>query len=168
MTSPAGATGLTARLPAAVQGKRGRLLIGTGAVVVAIAVGAGILLGTRKAEPDPSLTGVQAPIPTFAPAPLPVPVPAVVPDLITSETLTVPPTPTPAVQPAPKRAAGHDDHAAPHQGRRPTAGTETPAPATADRRPRSRRNPRRRTPPRRRSRRSAIAEPPLGLSERRT
>ena len=51
-------------LPAAVQGKRGRTLIGTGAVVVAIAVGAGILLGTRKAEPDPSLTGVQAPIPT--------------------------------------------------------------------------------------------------------
>ena len=48
MTSPAGATGLTARLPAAVQGKRGRLLIGTGAVVVALAVGAGILLGTRQ------------------------------------------------------------------------------------------------------------------------
>ena len=75
MTSPAGATGLTARLPAAVTGKRGRMLIGTGAVVVALAVGTGIVLGTRKAEPDPSLTGVQAPIPTFAPAPLPVPVP---------------------------------------------------------------------------------------------
>ena len=47
MTSPAGATGLMARLPAAVQGKRGRMLIGTGAVVVALAVGTGILLGTR-------------------------------------------------------------------------------------------------------------------------
>ena len=68
MTSPAGATGLTARLPAAVTGKRGRMLIGTGAVVVALAVGTGIVLGTRKAEPDPSLTGVQSPIPTSAPA----------------------------------------------------------------------------------------------------
>ena len=60
MTSPAGATGLTARLPAAVTGKRGRMLIGTGAVVVALAVGTGIVLGTRKAKPDPSLTGVQS------------------------------------------------------------------------------------------------------------
>jgi molecular chaperone DnaK len=102
MTSPAGATGLTARLPAAVQGKRGRLLIGTGAVVVAIAVGAGILLGTRKAEPDPSLTGVQAPIPTFAPAPLPVPIP-VVPEVIPSETLTPTVTPPPPAVKAPTK-----------------------------------------------------------------
>jgi len=96
VTSPVAATGLTARLPAAVTGKRGRLLLGTGAVVVALAVGAGILLGTRKSEPDPSLTGVQSPIPTFAPAPLPVPVPAVVPE-ITSATLT--PTTTPPAPP---------------------------------------------------------------------
>jgi hypothetical protein len=102
MTSPAGATGLTARLPAAVQGKRGRMLIGTGAVVVALAVGAGILLGTRKAEPDPSLTGVQSPIPTFAPAPLPVPVP-VLPEAIPSETLTPTVTPPPPAVKAPTK-----------------------------------------------------------------
>ncbi len=102
MTSPAGATGLTARLPSAVTGKRGRMLIGTGAVVVALAVGAGILLGTRKAEPDPSLTGVQAPIPTFAPAPLPVPIP-VVPEAIPSETLTPTVTPPPPAVKAPTK-----------------------------------------------------------------
>jgi hypothetical protein len=105
MTSPAGATGLTARLPAAVTGKRGRMLIGTGAVVVALAVGTGIVLGTRKAEPDPSLTGVQSSIPTSAPAVLPIPVPAVVPETITSETATPTTTTTaPAAKPAPKRA----------------------------------------------------------------
>jgi molecular chaperone DnaK len=104
MTSPAAATGLTARLPAAVTGKRGRMLIGTGAVVVALAVGTGIVLGTRKAEPDPSLTGVQSSIPTSAPAVLPIPVPAAVPELIPSETATLTPTTTaPAAKPAPKR-----------------------------------------------------------------
>ena len=116
MTSPAGATGLTARLPAAVTGKRGRMLIGTGAVVVALAVGAGILLGTRKAEPDPSLTGVQSPIPTFAPAPLPVPVPAWCRSRSPSETLTARHDAHAGREAGPQAGAGHDDHAAPAPG----------------------------------------------------
>ena len=117
MTSPAGATGLTARLPAAVQGKRGRMLIGTGAVVVALAVGTGILLGTRKAEPDPSLTGVQSSIPTSAPAPLPVPVPVVVPETITVGDADSDRDRAHADREGGHQAdAGHDDDATPDHG----------------------------------------------------
>ena len=141
MTSPAGATGLTARLPAAVTGKRGRMLIGTGAVVVALAVGTGIVLGTRKAEPDPSLTGVQSSIPTSAPAPLPIPVPAVVPETIPSETTTAHPTTTaPAAKPAPKRARVTTTTRRPPPGSCPKPAP--PAPADPPKTPRPRREPR--------------------------
>ena len=53
------------------------MLIGTGAVVVALAVGAGIFLGNRDVEPppDPSLTGVESSIPAPQPAPFPAPPP---------------------------------------------------------------------------------------------
>ena len=83
MTSADGATATMTRLPAAVSGTRGRMLIGTGAVVVALAVGAGIYLGNRDVEPppDPSLTGAESSIPAPQPAPFPAPppIPVVVP-----------------------------------------------------------------------------------------
>ena len=102
MTSADGATATMTRLPAAVSGTRGRMLIGTGAVVVALAVGAGIYLGNRDVEPppDPSLTGAESSIPAPQPAPFPAPppIPVVVPT--TAETTTT----TTTAQPAPKRA----------------------------------------------------------------
>ena len=86
MTSADGATATMTRLPAAVSGTRGRMLIGTGAVVVALAVGAGIYLGNRDVEPppDPSLTGAESSIPAPQPAPFPAPppIPVVVPTTV--------------------------------------------------------------------------------------
>ena len=128
MTSPAGATGLTARLPAAVTGKRGRMLIGTGAVVVALAVGTGIVLGTRKAEPDPSLTGVQSSIPTSAPAVLPIPAPVAVPETTAVGDGDAHPDDDRAGREAgPEAGAGHDDDAARRPGSCPSRRHRLPA-----------------------------------------
>ena len=104
MTSADGATATMTRLPAAVSGTRGRMLIGTGAVVVALAVGAGIYLGNRDVEPppDPSLTGAESSIPAPQPAPFPAPppIPVVVPTLSVTTTTTT----TTTAKSAPKRA----------------------------------------------------------------
>ena len=104
MSSPTGGAGHTSRLPAAVRGKRGRMLIGTGAVVVvALAAGVGILLGNRDVSQETSLTGVQSSIPPPLPAPPQLaPVPVVLPTL-TPVTTTEAPPPTEA-KAAPKRA----------------------------------------------------------------
>jgi actin-like ATPase involved in cell morphogenesis len=101
MATADGATTTATRLPAAVRGSRGRMLVGTGAVVVALAVGAGILIGAREPEPpDPSLTGVESTISPPAPVPLP-PVPLVLPEVTTTVETTT--TTTTTAAPAPKR-----------------------------------------------------------------
>jgi molecular chaperone DnaK len=126
MSSPSGGAGHTSRLPAAVRGKRGRVLIGTGAaVVLALAAGVGIMLGNRDVSQETSLTGVQSSIPAPLPAPPQLaPVPVVLPTLTPVTTTEAPPPPPEEAKPAPKRA-----RAVPTTTRRPTRAVQkAPAP----------------------------------------
>jgi molecular chaperone DnaK len=125
MSSPSGGAGHTSRLPAAVRGKRGRVLVGTGAVVVlALAAGVGILLGNRDVSQETSLTGVQSSIPAPLPVPPQVaPVPVVLPTLTPVTTTEAPPPPAEEAKPAPKRA-----RAVPTTTRRPTRAVQKAPP----------------------------------------
>jgi hypothetical protein len=124
------AAATTSRIPAAVSSRRGRMLLGTGAVVVALAAGTGILLGTRNAGQETSLTGVQSSIPAARPVPQVAPPPLIVLEQTTTAVTPTTDTTTAAARATTRRRVPTTTRraAAPRVAPPPAVVTTTPPP----------------------------------------